>query len=200
MSCPNTSCDIPSVKVQDVSCTSGFRRFSNSLKCFSVVDGAINLFCALKDIAAAIREYSELVQQKGYASALIHHRVTGVGYDNEIKNFQLSRSPFNYKVTGFGVSCITFPDSGGDYDDDDVIKIKLFDYTTSAQVGQTLTLNKYQLHDQHSDLGNPIGNNIANGHVYGVKVEHTSEDNGAFTAPDIDIYLHVEPQELVTLL
>lgn len=187
--------------MQSQTCASGFKRFTNGLKCFNVIDGAINLYCALKDIATAIREYTEVAEQKGYASALLHFRISGEDYANgEIKNFQLSRVPFNYKVTGFGVSCLSFPTSGGAYSDDDNLNIKLYDFTGSNQVGQTLSLNQYQLHDQHSDLGQPIGNNIGSGHIFGIKIEHTAEDSGSFSAPDVDVYIHIEPTELVTVL
>jgi hypothetical protein len=43
-----------------------------------------------------------------------------------------------------------------------------------------------------------IGPNIGSGHIFGVKVLYDNTDAGAFTMTDIDIYIHVEPTELIT--
>lgn len=194
-SCP--TCPKAKTELEDIECLTDMFRLKET--CFTPQDVGANIFCQLKDIALAIREYSEIAAQKGYASALLHFSIPAtVLTDGQLVNQNFSRSPFNYKVTGWGVSCISWPASAGAYTDDDSVQIKLYDFTAAAQIGNTLVLNPSQLHDKHTDEGNPIGNNISNGHIYGIKMTYDNTDAGAFTSPIIHVYIHVEPAELVT--
>lgn len=175
------------------------KRFDKS-SCFTDIDMLINLFGAQKDIALAIREYADTVRQKGYASAVLTYRVPlgSISVGEYTKTF--AKSPFNYKVTGFGVSSLFFVSSGGTYPTDDVLRIKLWDFTANVQIGNTLTLNHITQHANHTDEGNPIGPNITPGHVYGAKIEYSNTDGGSWTGPDVDFFIHVEPVELITTL
>jgi len=193
------NCTCPTKTSTTPSCLSSFIWWTKS-KCATLGDGVVNLYCALKDIAAAIREYTDQVSEKGYASALIDFLIEGGASltDGQIINVQYAKSPFTYKVTGFGVATMLFTPGDGYYSTDDVLKFKLWDYTAGAQIGDTLVISSVQLHDKCTNEGNPIGDNIATGHIYGVKIEYTNTDAGAFIQPDMQIYIHVEPVELVT--
>ena len=189
---------IDKLPIEDIECLEGWKRVKES-GCFSNADGFMNLFCKLGDISTNIGLLVDAQEKKGFASAVLHFRVDARSYTHGVViSTQFSRSPLNYKVTGFGVSCITFPDSAGAYTQDDTLKIKLFDFTSVNQIGNELTLNKTQFSDKHTDEGNTIGPNIGSGHIYGVKVAYTNTDAGAFTGPDIDVYIHIEPTELIT--
>lgn len=197
MSCATTCRQ--AVEIDDVDLLESFVKVKDSSKCFSEVDGHMNQFMALKEISEKIGLLVDAQEKKGFASAVLHFRVEARSYTNGVViDTQFSRSPLNHKVTGFGISCISFPNSSGVYANDDIIKVKLFDFTSVAQIGNQLTLTKTQLNDKHTDDGNTIGPNIGNGHIYGVKVNYTNTDSGAFTGPDIDIYIHIEPTELIT--
>lgn len=168
-------------------------------KCYTLGDGIINIFGALKDIATAIREYTDQVTERGFASALIDFKITGGASlsDGQIVNVQYAKSPFNYKITGFGVALISFTPGAGDYSTDDLLHVKLWDFTAGSQIGDTLVISSVQLHDKCTNDGAPIGNNVAPGHIYGVKIEYSNTDEGAFIQPDMQIYIHVEPVELI---
>jgi hypothetical protein len=197
MACDGCS-EIPKIEIADVECLEGFKRIKEG-NCFTNADGFLNLFCALGNISEKIGLLVDAQEKKGFASAVLHFRVEpGALTDNQLINFQISRSPLNYKVTGFGVSCLTFPSSAGIYTTDDTVQVKLYDFTGANQIGDTLTLSSVQLHDKHTDGGNVIGPNIGSGHIFGVKVLYDNTDAGAFTMTDIDIYIHVEPTELIT--
>jgi len=179
-------------------CIADFKRYEED-KCYTVGDIGKNLFCALSGIGNQIGLLVDAQEKKGFASALLHLRISGRALTNgQTVNVQLSRSPFNYKVTGFAVSCISFPNSAGIYTQDDVVQVKLYDFTGANQIGDTLSLNAIQLHDKHTDEGNTIGPNIGSGHIFGAKLVYTNTDSGAFTMNDIDMYIHVEPTELIT--
>lgn len=199
MSCPPANCPIPVDPAED-DLVQFFKRFKDSERCFTQLDGLMNLFGAQKDIALAIREYADTVRQKGYASAVLTYRLPAASQTVGTTNIQIARSPFNYKVTGFGVSCKLFNASGGTYGNDDILRYKLWDYTANVQIGNTLTLNSTTLHGNHTDEGNPIGPNITPGHIYGIRVEYTNTDGGAFNSSDVDVFIHVEPMELVTTI
>jgi hypothetical protein len=198
MACGNCP-EVSKYELEDVECLEGFVRVKDSEKCFNPIDVGMNLYCALNNIGEKVGLLVDAQEKKGFASAVLHFRVSARSYTNGVViDTQFSRSPLNYKVTGFGVSCLTFPDSAGAYTNDDILKVKLFDFTSVNQIGNQLTLTKTQLNDKHTDEGNVIGPNIGNGHIYGVKVNYTNTDAGAFTGPDIDIYIHIEPTELIT--
>lgn len=189
---------ISKLEIAEIDCLEGFKRIKES-GCFTTVDGLMNIFCELGNIADNIGLLVDAQEKKGFASAVLHFRVAARSYTNGlIVNTQFSRSPLNYKVTGFGVSCVSFPDSSGVYTNDDSLKVKLYDFTGVNQIGNELTLTKDQLSDKHTDGGNIIGPNIGSGHIYGVKVTYANTDAGAFTGPDIDVYIHIEPTELIT--
>lgn len=197
MACDNcpTAVD-PTLEENDVN---DFKRYTKG-SCFGIVDIGINIFRALKDIALAIREYAEIAAEKGYASALIHFKVTEIGTisDGVQFTFTASKSPFTYKVTGWGISTSVIGNSTGAYAGDDTITVKLWDFTASHQIGDNLILSKIQLQDAQSDGGNPIGANISPGHSYGIIGVKSSTDAGTLDMSDIDVYIHVEPQELIT--
>lgn len=175
-----------------------FRSYKKS-SCFSVSDGIMNIYRALKQIATNIGILADNQEKKGFASALLHYKISGRAYTNgqTVDNI-LSKLALSYKITGFGVSCLAFPSSAGIYTNDDVITAKLWDYTAGTQVGNPLTLTVSQLHAKHTDEGTPIGNNIVAGHNVGVKITYSNQDGGSFTMSDIDVFVHVEPIELMT--
>lgn len=197
MACEN--CTKTRISEEDADeCIADFNRYEES-GCYTTADIGKNLFCALKGIGTQIGLLVDAQEKKGFASGVLPFRIDARSYTNgAVINNQLSRAPLNYKITGFGVSCITFPSSAGIYAADDIITVKLYDFTGSNQIGNTLTLNATQLHDKHTDEGAIIGNNIASGHIFGVKVGYTNDDAGAFTGPIIDVYIHIEPVELIT--
>ena len=166
--------------------------------CFEPVSALLNIYGALVDIANAIREYSDTVSQKGYAVGSLQFRIEG-GSDltnGDVVNNILGRSAFNNKIVGFGVSILTFPASSGASSSDDVLSIRLYDYTAGAYISDAITLSSAEKQGSHTDDGNAIGNNITIGHEYGVKITYTNTDGGAFEMPDIDVLIYAEPQEL----
>lgn len=166
--------------------------------CYTPVKVGLNIYGALVDIANAIREYSDSVAQKGYAVACLVFRIDGGDSlsNGDVTNIIIGRSAFNNKIVGFGASVITFPTSGGASSTDDVLSIRLYDFTAGAYISDTIALSSAQKQGSHTDDGNAIGNNISVGHEYGVKIVYTNTDSGAFVMPDIDVYVYAEPQEL----
>jgi hypothetical protein len=193
------ACDPNDITTTDTkpSWFSSFTRWSCMCK-VSTIEAAINIFGALTDIAAAIREYADAVVARGYAVSAQHFRIEG---GTAVTNAQviseiLVRSCFNQKVVGFGASILTYPTSSGASQYDDVISVRLYDYTAGAYCSDTITLTNAQKQGNHTDDGNSIGPNITSGHRYGVKIVYTNTDGGAFTMPDLDVFILTEPTEL----
>jgi hypothetical protein len=166
--------------------------------CYKPVDVGLNIYGALVDIANAIREYSDSVSQRGYAVGCLQFRIEGGDSltNGDLNNNILARAAFNNKVVGFGASILTFPTSGGASSSDDVLSIRLYDFTAGAYCSDAITLSSASKQGSHTDDGNAISDNITVGHEYGVKITYTNTDSGAFVMPDIDIIIYVEPQEL----
>lgn len=170
--------------------------------CFTFGDGVINITGAICRIADAINNYADNVNAKGFASALIKFTINGGASltNDQIIDTQYSRTPFTYKVTGFGVSTKYFTPGAGTSTTDDILHLKLWDYTAGTQIGNTLVLSAAQLMDKCTNNGDIIGQNISVGHIYGIKMSYNNTDAGAFTCPYIDVYIHVEPTELITTI
>ena len=177
---------------------SGFVRLVKD-KCYSIGDGVVNLFLALTDIAAAIREYTDRVTEKGYASGIIHFSYDGSTVDpNDVVEVQHAKSPFNYKVLGIGASIKDFGSCGGAYVGNSILKVKFWDYTSGKQIGSLLTLTASNLHAKDTDQGNVIDDNIYPGHTYGVKIEYTNSEDSTCDLPLIDFFLIVSPVDVIT--
>lgn len=168
--------------------------------CFTLGDGIINLYGALIDIAAAIREYTDRVQEKGYASGIILFSTPeGDTVDpNDETITQYSKSPFNNKVLGIGVSTIDWNACGGAYVGAASLEVRFWDFTSGAQIGNTLLLTSTSLHDKDTDEGNTIANNIFPGHIYGVKVKYLNANAASCTMPALDFYIIVSPVDVIT--
>lgn len=199
MACKKDCDDCESRSSSLPACLTGFVRYAKHY-CYTIGDGVINLYCALKDIATAIREYTDKVSEKGYASGILQFTMeSGTDVDpNDITELQFSRTPFNFKVLGIGASTIDFNDCGGQYFLDSILEIKFWDYTSNKQIGNTLTLRNTQLNDQHTDEGMMIDDNIFTGHIYGVKVQYINEEGASCELPKIDFYFLVTPVEITT--
>lgn len=168
-------------------------------KCYTLGDGVVNLFLALKDIASAIREYTDRVQEKGYASGIVHFSYDGTTVDpNDVVEVQHAKSPFNYKVLGIGASIKDFGGCGGAYVGNSIIKVKFWDFTSGKQIGDLLTLTSSNLHAKDTDQGNIIDDNIFPGHIYGVKIEYLNDENSTCELPLIDFFLIVSPVDVIT--
>jgi len=168
--------------------------------CYTLGDGIINLYGALIDIAAAIREYTDRVQEKGYASGIILFSTPeGDTVDpNDETITQYSKSPFNNKVLGIGVSTIDWNACGGAYVGAASLEVRFWDFTSGAQIGNTLLLTSTSLHDKDTDEGNTIANNIFPGHIYGVKVKYLNANAASCTMPALDFYIIVSPVDVIT--
>lgn len=168
--------------------------------CFTLGDGIINLYGALVDIAAAIREYTERTTEKGYASGVILFSTPeGDTVDpNDETITQYSKSPFNNKVLGIGVSTIDWNACGGAYVGAASLEVRFWDFTSGAQIGNTLLLTSTSLHDKDTDEGNTIANNIFPGHIYGVKVKYLNANAASCTMPALDFYIIVSPVDVIT--
>lgn len=166
--------------------------------CYTPVDAALNIYAALVDIATAIREYTNAVTAKGYAVSCLHFRIAGGDSltNGDLIDEILAVSAFNNKIVGFGASILDYPNSAGADPNDDVLGVRLYDYTAGSYISDELSLTKAQAHGSHTDDGNAIGDNISTGHKFGVKINYSNDDGGAFTMPDIDIFIYCEPQEL----
>lgn len=171
-----------------------------SAKCFCIGDGIVNICGALYAIRDSINAYTDQTTAKGFASALIDFLYTGGAAltSGQITDYQFSVSPFTYKVTGFGVSALVFTAGAGSSSVDDVVQVKLWDYTAGSQIGSTLVLSSVQHQDKFANAGLPIGNNINIGHIYGIKIVYSNTDAGSFNMPTFRTYIHVEPVELET--
>ena len=193
------ACDPNDITTTDTkpSWFNSFTRWSCMCK-VSTIEAAINIFGALTDIAAAIREYADAVVARGYAVSAQHFRVESAGSvsNGAVISEILVRSCFNQKVVGFGASVLSYPASGGASPSDDVISVRLYDYTAGAYCSDSIILTSAQKQGSHTDDGNSIGPNITPGHEYGVKIAYTNTDGGAFTMPDIDVFILTEPTEL----
>lgn len=197
MSC-SQNCTKPKINDEDDSDLDDFKRYSENDKCFTIFDIGKNIFIALKRIAAAILIVADNQAKKGLSSGVIHIRVPGRALtNNQVVNIQFSKAALSYKILGFGASCITFPNSSGTYAQDDTVKVNLYDFTSVNVIGNQLTLSAAQTHSKHTLEGNPIGPNITAGHIYGVKLLCNNTDGGAFTMNDIDVYIHIEPIDLI---
>ena len=194
--CPS---DCPSRTTETPSCLSTFVRLVKH-KCYTIGDGIVNLYCALKDIASAIREYTDKVTEKGYASGIIHFTYTEaqtVDPNDEIE-IQHAKTPFNYKILGIGVSTMNFNSCGGAYVGNSILEVKFWDYTSGVQVGNKLTLTASNLHAKDTDEGNAIDDNIYPGHIYGAKVKYLNEEGSTCALPDLDFFLIVSPIDVIT--
>ena len=190
--CSERSSSIPS-------CLSSFIRYTKH-KCYSIGDGIINLYCALVDIAAAIREYADRIQEKGYASGVILFSTEEgqvVDPNDEVVT-QYSKSPFNNKILGIGVSTQDWNSCGGAYIGDSILEVRFWDFTSGAQIGNTLQLTSSSLHDKDTDEGNTISDNIFPGHVYGVKVKYKNTQAASCELPKLDFYIIVSPVDIIT--
>jgi len=181
------------------SCLTSFVRYAKHT-CYTIGDGVINLYCALKDIAAAIREYTDRVQEKGYASGvIIFSTPEGDTVDpNDETITQYSKSPFNNKVIGIGVSTMDWNACGGAYVGAASLEVRFWDFTAGSQIGNTLLLTPTSLHDKETDEGNTISNNIFPGHIYGVKVKYLNANAASCTMPALDFYIIVSPVDVIT--
>ena len=152
------------------------------------------------DIAAAIREYTERTTEKGYASGVILFSTPeGDTVDpNDETITQYSKSPFNNKVLGIGVSTIDWNACGGAYVGAASLEVRFWDFTSGAQIGNTLLLTSTSLHDKDTDEGNTIANNIFPGHIYGVKVKYLNANAASCTMPALDFYIIVSPVDVIT--
>lgn len=173
------------------------KRWSCACK-FAPIDALLNIYGALTDIALAIREYADAVTQKGYAVSAQHFRIAGgtAVVNGQAIDSILARSAFNYKVVGFGASVLTYPTSAGASANDDVISIRLYDFTAGAYASDTIILTSAQKQGNHTNDGAAIAANITPGHEYGVKIIYTNTDAGAFTMPNVDVFILAEPNEL----
>jgi hypothetical protein len=168
--------------------------------CYSVSDGVINLYGALIDIAAAIREYTDRVQEKGYASGIVIFS-TPAGQSvnpNDIVITQYSRTPFNNKVIGIGVSTQDWNACGGAYVGTSSLEVRFWDFTSGSQIGNTLLLSPSSLHDSHTDEGNTISTNLFTGHIYGVKVKYLNANAASCTLPKLDFWAVFSPIDVIT--
>ena len=181
------------------SCISSFVRYTRHA-CYTLGDGIINIYCALRDIATAIREYTDKVSEKGYASGIIHFKYTDAEEveDNEQITIQFSRTPFNFKVLGIGVSVMDFNECGGQYFSNSSLTIRFWDFTTNQQIGDNLTITDSQLIDSHTNEGLTIDDPISPGHIYGVKITYENEHGSTCELPDLDFYVLVTPTEIIT--
>lgn len=169
--------------------------------CFTVGDGVVNLYGALIDIAAAIREYTSRVQEKGYASGVIifstEEGEEAVDPNDEVIT-QYSKSPFNNKIIGIGVSTQDWNACGGAYVGAASLEVRFWDFTAGSQLGNTLILTAASLHDKDTDEGNSISNNLFPGHTYGVKVKYKNANAASCTIPKLDFWMIVSPIDVIT--
>lgn len=196
MACNNSDCE-QRVSVKP-SCLGSFVRYAKHT-CYTIGDGIINIFCALKDIATAIREYTEKATQKGYASGILQFKYSesDTVNNNDITEIQFSKTPFNLRVLGIGCSIIDFNDCGGQYFAESSITVKFWDFTTNQQIGDSLLLTSSQLIDKQSNEGISIDDDISPGHIYGVKLLYQNNDGAICELPDIDFYLLITPTEII---
>lgn len=170
-------------------------------KCYTIGDGIINLYGALIDIASAIREYTDKVQEKGYASGVILFstpEAEDASDPNDEVITQYSKSPFNNKVLGIGVSTMDWNACGGAYVGAASLEVRFWDFTAGKQIGNTLLLASASLHDKDTDEGNTIADNIFPGHIYGVKVKYKNANAASCTIPALDYYIIVSPVDVIT--
>jgi len=166
--------------------------------CFTNADLGLNIFGALTGIKNAIEDYASNVSQRGYSVGCLTFRIPGGDSvsNGDLINEILVRSAFNNKIVGFGVSILNFPSSGGASSTDDTISVRLYDFTAGAYISDSIVLSSAEKQGSQTDDGNAIGTNIGVGHEFGVKITYANSDGGAFTMPDIDVFIYAEPAEL----
>jgi hypothetical protein len=197
MSCLQ-NCTKPKIEDEEDTDLDDFKRYSQNEKCYTIYDIGKNIFIALKRIATNIALVADNQSKQGISSGVIHFRIPSRALtNNQVVNIQFSKSALTYKILGFGASCITFPNSSGTYSQDDTLKINLYDFTSVNSIGNQLTLSSAQTHSKHTLEGDPIGPNITAGHIYGARLVYNNTDGGAFTMNDVDIYIHIEPVDLI---
>ena len=197
--CPTVICSGITEVTDRPSCLSTFFKWSKSA-CFKPIDALLNLYCAIKDVSAAIREYADAVQVKGYASGFVVFSTesgTEVDPEDEVVT-QYSKSPFTNKVIGIGVSTQDWNECGGAYVGESILEIRFWDFTAGSQIGNTLTLTSSSLHDKDTDEGNTISDNVAAGHVFGAKVKYTNDEGASCTLPKLDFYYIFSPIDVIT--
>lgn len=153
---------------------------------------------ALIDIPRAIRELIS-AQPITLAQGVIHYPISG--YGNLTKaggpaSVQLFLNPLDYEIIGIGVSYLgSFPTVGSSPSDDKLL-IKFWNYTTNAQIGNTLQMSVAQVSDKHTNEGSPIGANLALGNIGGVKIYFDDTEGSTFTGKAFDFFLFVRPLQL----
>lgn len=159
----------------------------------------INLFCALKDIAAAIREAAGT--PSGRQDGVLHFNVDEweeIEHDACL-DVPILVSPFDHEVTGIGVSYISpaLADANGgpSFQTDDKFIVKLWDYTDDAIIGSPMELTTaVKIASQH-DAGAVIGV-IPLGHTVGVKLCLDADAGDSVEAFPFDLLIYVKPNEL----
>lgn len=190
--CPARTTSVPA-------CLSTFFRYAK-ISCYTVADSLLNIFCSLNNIADAINNFADKTQEKGYASGIvIFSTEAGQEVDPEDEVItEYSKSPFNNKVIGIGVSTMDWNACGGAYIGESILEVRFWDFTAGTQVGNTLTLTSSQLHDRDTDEGNTISDNISAGHNYGVKVKYKNDEGASCTIPKLDFYYIFSPIDVIT--
>lgn len=197
---PEEDCTCTERSSSQPACLSTFFRYVKH-KCYSVADLGLNIYCALQNIATAINSYADKVQEKGYASGVIifttEEGEEAVDPNDEVIT-QYSKSPFNNKIIGIGVSTQDWNACGGAYVGAASLEVRFWDFTAGSQLGNTLILTAASLHDKDTDEGNSISNNLFPGHTYGVKVKYKNANAASCTIPKLDFWMIVSPIDVIT--
>lgn len=168
-------------------------------ECFNSSDIGLNLFGILTGIKESIDNYIDNSTKRGKSVLSLTFRLEGGANltNGQIISEILQKSPFNLKIIGFGASILDFPTSAGASSIDDSLSIRLYDYTASAYLSDSIVLTKAEPQGSITNDGDIISSNNAGvGHNFGIKMTYSNSDSGEFIQPDIDIFIIVEPQEL----
>lgn len=200
MACQNQedACNCPQRSKGVIACLTGFFR-SAAHECYNVIDIGLNLFCALKDIATAIRELKN--PNASTISGCLNYEVSGYGEleDGQTANVELFISPFEHDVVGIGASYIppALTNTGQIYDAGDKVIVRIFDFTASAQIGEDLRLSQISTQSNQTNLGQVIGS-IGLGHKVGVVIEFDADPGDEMQAFPFQIFIFVKPTALNT--
>lgn len=152
--------------------------------CFKTGDIGLNLFSALLRIEQAISE-AATPQGAQYHQGILHFKIDSQDLSlDETVDVPFSVAPFTYEVLAIGVSQIPVFTPGD-------LELKLLDYNTVTQIGNTLHLTSNTRHDKHDAAANSQLGIIVGERTYGVRMTQRIIGN---VTPEIDFYIHVRYQ------
>lgn len=197
----NCSCKYAIEQVEpDGDCVADLKFYKPSwTNCWGFKQLVINLFCVLRRIAVAVEALvtTPTPRQDG----LLHFRLTDwtTIANGACLDIPLMTGPFEHEITGIGVSYqpgdMAAAHGAYSFQTDDILEVKLWDYTADVQLGTTLNLTTVAKQVSLSNEGEVIAAWHL-GHLIGVKLCVSMDAGDSINDFPIDVIVYIKPNEL----